>query len=187
MPQKWFERMETIRNYREDQSAMGRINAWGFAYNLARDRPFVGGGYEAFRAELFAYYAPDPEDVHDAHSIYFEVLGEHGFVGLFLFLGLGLLVWRSCSWIRRQARGDPELEGFSDLARMTQVSLVGYAVGGAFLGLAYFDLYYNLVGIVILAKTMVGEHLRRKAASTAEAEEETSYEVALPRGAVGGQ
>ena len=34
------------------------------------------------RPEMFARYAPDPDDVHDAHSIYFEVLGEHGFVGL---------------------------------------------------------------------------------------------------------
>lgn len=33
---------------------------------------------------------------------------------------------------------------------MTQVSLIGYATGGAFLGLAYFDYPYHLVIILVL-------------------------------------
>ena len=41
------------------------------------------------------------------------------------------------------------------LAAMTQVSLVGYAVGGAFLGLAYFDLPYYLAVIIIMADAYV--------------------------------
>jgi hypothetical protein len=44
----------------------------------------------------------------------------------------------------------------SDLAAMIQVSLIGYAVGGAFLGLAYFDLPYHLMIIVLLAANSLG-------------------------------
>jgi hypothetical protein len=33
---------------------------------------------------------------------------------------------------------------------MTQVSLIGYATGGAFLGLSYFDYPYDLVIILVL-------------------------------------
>jgi hypothetical protein len=40
----------------------------------------------------------------------------------------------------------------SDLGTMCQVSLVGYAVGGAFLSLAYFDLPYNIMVLVVLAR-----------------------------------
>jgi len=152
MPGSWHERMETIKSYQHDQSALGRINAWHFAFNLAKDRPLLGGGYQAFTPDLFAIYAPDPENVHDAHSIYFEVLGEQGFVGLGLFLALGWLTWRSCNRIGRQARKHRDGLWIADLVRMLQVSLIGYAASGAFLGLAYFDLYYHMVALVVLAK-----------------------------------
>ena len=33
---------------------------------------------------------------------------------------------------------------------MIQVSMIGYATGGAFLGLACFDLYYDLIAIVVI-------------------------------------
>ena len=82
IPEKWHERMSTIGTYQEDRSAMGRVNAWHFAFNLASERPLTGGGFSAFTNDLFIRYAPDPFDVHDAHSIYFEVLGEHGFLAL---------------------------------------------------------------------------------------------------------
>lgn len=152
MPESWHDRMQTIETYQQDQSAMGRINAWEFAFNLAKDRPLIGGGNEAFTADLFARYAPHPQDVHDAHSIYFEVLGEHGYVGLVLFLLLGFFAWRTCTLVARQARPHPDGQWMADLASMLQVSLVGYATSGAFLGLAYFDLYYHLIALVILVK-----------------------------------
>jgi len=72
MPDAWMQRMGTIKTYEQDGSAMGRINAWHFAFNLALDRPIVGGGFETFQPDLFLKYAPEPENYHDSHSIYFE-------------------------------------------------------------------------------------------------------------------
>jgi len=166
MPSSWHERMGTIEDYQEDGSALGRINAWWFAYNLAKDHPFVGGGFDTFNEELFQRYAPDPDNFHDAHSIYFEMLGEHGFVGLFLFLALAAAVFASAQRVIRRARAGPELAWARDLAGMVQTSLIGYAVGGAFLGLAYFDLYYHLVAIVLLLRSHVDDVL----AATAQLE-----------------
>ena len=154
MPQQWYDRMATIQTYDQDQSAIGRINAWHMAYNMAKDRP-LGGGFHSFQWYTFAMYAPDPDNVHDSHSIYFEVLGEHGFGGLALFLLLGLMTWRTASWVIARARRDREKRWAADLAQMVQVSLVGYAIAGAFLGLAYFDFYYTLVAIIVLTKTVV--------------------------------
>jgi len=165
MPKQWFDRMATIENYQQDASAEGRINAWKMALNLAKDRP-LGGGFSTFQRGMFAVYAPDPDNVHDSHSIYFEVLGEHGFFGLFLFLVLGLMTWRTASWIIKRARGDPENRWAADLAAMVQVSLVGYASAGAFLGLANFDLYYTLIAVVVLCKTVLVA--RQSAQETAE-------------------
>ncbi len=160
MPAKWHARMETIEHYQEDGSAMGRINAWHFAFNLALDRPLTGGGFETFRPRWFAVYAPEPYNVHDAHSIYFEVLGEHGFVGLALFVLLGTFTWLKAGRIRRLTRRREELLWAHDLASMLQVSLVGYAVAGAFLGLAYFDLYYALVALTVMLGVIVREQAR---------------------------
>lgn len=167
MPDQWFERMGTIRSYSEDGSALGRINAWWFSYELAQDHPIVGGGFNAFTPELFRRYAPVPDDFHDAHSIYFEVMAEHGFVGFGLFLLLAILIMVMGSRIIGLARGHEELKWAGDLAAMLQVSFAGFAVGGAFLGLAYFDLPYHLMAVMILTYGVVRQSLQA-ASATAE-------------------
>lgn len=149
MPEEWWARMNTIKTYEQDSSAGGRINAWWMAWNLAKDN-FFGGGFMVYRGDIFARYAPDPLDVHAAHSIYFMVLGEHGFIGLFLFSLIWLFVWRSAGRLRVQARKLPETLWLSQLGAMCQVSLAGYAVGGAFLSLSYYDLPYNILVLVVL-------------------------------------
>lgn len=155
MPEKWFDRIGTIENYQQDSSAMGRINAWHFAYNLAQSRPLVGGGFQTFEPAAFERWAPHPEDFHDAHSIWFQMLGEHGFVGLGLFVLLWVVTWRSANAIIRMCRGKHETEWASDLAKMIQVSLVGYWVGGSFLGLGYWDYPYVLMALVVLTRVVI--------------------------------
>lgn len=149
MPETWWERMESIRNYQQDGSAMGRINAWWTAWNVATSN-LLGGGFRMFTATTFHLYAPDPLDLHDAHSIYFQVLGEHGFIGFGLFLLLGLTTWLRCGQIIRLANKNPEQKWAGNLASVLQASLCGYAVSGAFLGLAYFDYYYHLIAITLI-------------------------------------
>lgn len=144
MPEHWFDRMHTIETFEEDKSAMERIRAWNNAIRLADER-FLGGGYDAL-----IWYGG-----RDAHSIYFEVLGEHGFVGLSLFLLLGVLTWLSASKVRRLSKRCEQIRWAGELASMLQVTLAGYAVAGAFLGLAYFDLYYLIVICVIVVHRIV--------------------------------
>ena len=149
MPQKWYDRMNTIQNYEQDDSAQGRINAWYTAYAVAKDR-ITGGGLDMFKPGTFKRYAPDPNNIHDVHSIYFEVMGELGFTGFALFMLLGLLTWWKAGKVIKRCRKNPQVKWAVDLASMTQVSLIGFATGGAFLGLAFFDLYYHLVAIIVI-------------------------------------
>ncbi len=169
MPDKWFEKMSTIGTYQQDGSAMGRINAWHMAFNLAKDRPLVGGGFGAFTDEAFAIWAPNPTDVHDAHSIWFQMLGEQGFVGLGLFILFWILSWRLASGVIRSCRGQAGLRWASDLAAMIQVSVIGYWVGGSFLGLAYWDMPYVLVAILVLTRLAVDKELLVGVGATAGA------------------
>lgn len=149
MPQAWYDRMNTIEDYQNDDSAQGRINAWHTAFNVARDK-ITGGGFEMFQASTFRQYAPDSWNVHDVHSIYFEVMGEHGFIGFSMFILLGLFTWLRAQSVINNCKKNPERKWASDLAAMVQVSFIGYAAGGAFLGLAYFDLPYHLVIVIVL-------------------------------------
>jgi putative inorganic carbon (HCO3(-)) transporter len=160
MPSQWTERMDTIATYQQDRSAMGRINAWLMAYHLARDRPLVGGGFAIYDARTFQKYAPDPNDIHAAHSIYFQALGEHGFTGLGLYLLLGFLTWRCGTWIVRNTARREDLKWAYHLASMVQVSLLGFAVGGLFLNLMYFDVPYYLMIALVVTRIVVERELR---------------------------
>jgi hypothetical protein len=109
---------------------------------------------------LFDRYSPDPSfPPQVAHSIYFQAMGEHGFVGLGLYLILLLAFWRQAGQLVRVSMGNPRLAWAHDFGLMIQVSLVGYAVGGAFLNLVYFDVPYYLIGAIVVAKTLVGREL----------------------------
>lgn len=162
MPEKWMTRMDTINTYEEDQSVQGRFNAWWMAFNLAKAHPLTGGGFEVTTPELFMLYAPNPMDVHAAHSIYFQALGEHGFVGLGLYLLLGFLTWRTGSWIVRNTKAVAELQWAYHLANMIQVSLIGFATGGAFLSLLYFDVPYYLMIAMVVTRGIVEQELKSR-------------------------
>jgi hypothetical protein len=69
------------------------------------------------------------------------------------------LTFRMGSWIIRNTKKRDDLRWARELASMLQVSYIGYAVGGAFLGLAYFDLPYHLMAILVLTKTIVDKQL----------------------------
>lgn len=148
MPEQWTARMNTIETYDEDLSARGRLVAWETAYNIAVDRFPVAGGFEWEGPEQSRHYSPVPTMVLVAHSIYFEVIGSQGFIGLALYLLFWLLVWWQCASIRRRTRNVDDLQWAFSTASMIQVSLIGYLVGGAFLNLAFWDLPYYLFAIV---------------------------------------
>lgn len=154
MPDTWHRKMDTIETYEQDRSAMGRIGAWRFATNLALDRPIGGGGFDTFEEKAYNRYAPD-ERALDPHSIWFQVLAEHGFVGLGLFLLLWVSSWRTGTSIIRLCRNRPDLTWARDLAAMIQAALVGFWAGGSFLGLAYWDYPYILVVVLVLTKVVV--------------------------------
>ena len=150
MSSSWEQRMGTIQNYEQDQSAMGRIEAWKMTTNLANHN-LLGGGFDIYRPEIYAKYAPEALQQQGAHSIYFSVLGEHGYVGLLLFLMIWVMAFRTAGQIRRDAKKREETAWLHSLASMCQVSLVGYLVGGAFLALSYFDLPYNILVILVVS------------------------------------
>lgn len=148
-PSQWTERMGSITDYEEDASVSARFNAWHFSWNLALDRPLTGGGLGVFTPEMYARYAPDPDKVFVAHSVYFDLLATQGFPGLLLYLALvATVLWRA-GRLRRRAR-QRKATWFAGAAEAVQLGLIGFLVGGAFLSQTWNELFWYMVAAQVL-------------------------------------
>jgi putative inorganic carbon (HCO3(-)) transporter len=157
-PGRWMERMGDFFHGNLDNSAELRLNAWRFSFELAKHYPITGGGLQTFTPQLYQRYTPELEYA-GPHSIYFQTLGEHGFVGLSIFLLLLGSCLAGLMRLRRQAQVLPSAEWIIPYTDMLQVSLLAYMISGAFLELAYFDLFYQVVASVILLKILYRNEL----------------------------
>jgi putative inorganic carbon (HCO3(-)) transporter len=152
-PSAWMNRMDNFMHGNLDESAQGRLHAWHFAWELASQYPITGGGFETFTPELewrltpqFSFAGP--------HSIYFQALGEQGFVGLGLFLLLVGSCFYSLRRLRRKVRGQPSFAWIVNYSNMLEACFLGYIVSGSFLPRAYFDLWFQLAAAVALLKIL---------------------------------
>lgn len=149
LPESWWDRMETIQTYQDDASAMGRIIAWKLAWNIAIDR-ITGAGFATSTRFIYDLYSPIPgAQILVAHSIYFQILGDHGFIGLFIYLAMWFTTYRMAGNLRKLTENRPDILWIRELGRMIQVSLIGFFVGGAFLSLAYWDVPFYILALVV--------------------------------------
>ena len=172
-PASWFDRLGTIETAADnDSSFLGRVVAWKMSWLVAQAHPFFGGGPHAIqRFPVWSAFAPyvssldffptPPPDVfpHAAHSIYFEVLGDLGFTGLFLFLLIMLVAFWQLFQIKRMAKGRESLRWAVDLASMLQVTMVVYMVTAALLSMAYFEMVYVLLALISRCRRTVKQSL----------------------------
>jgi putative inorganic carbon (hco3(-)) transporter len=164
-PENWFGRMATIEHYQDDESAMTRIYMWKVSLRIAEQRPFVGGGFrvtfwpEATNGFLAGTDLPELTRPRAAHSIYFDALSEHGYVGLALFLMITLYTWFNCSWLIRHSRDHPDRAWADLLGRMGHGVLVGYWAAGAFASQAYLDEYWCVVFLFDAARRIVAREM----------------------------
>ncbi len=168
-PERWSNRMDTIAEANQDNSFMGRVIAWKQSTLLALDHPVFGGGFHAIQDfAIWMNYAqefhklsfiptdePNPVRAFAAHSIYFQTLGDLGFVGLGIFLAILISSWRNASATIRAARDQPEWHWARDLAKALQYTLFAYVVSGAALNMAYFDFMYMIFAVLVALRHLV--------------------------------
>jgi probable O-glycosylation ligase (exosortase A-associated) len=142
MPPSWFQRMSTIRSADDDISFQERVSAWRTSMAIAKARPLTGGGFSAVEQTWIAqtYRSPGSLDHgRAAHSIYFQVLGDTGFVGLGIYLAAVTAAAVNIFRVLTLVSGQRQFGWAAQLARMLQVSVVGFLSGGAALSMAYYD------------------------------------------------
>ncbi|MEO9190080.1 MAG: putative O-glycosylation ligase, exosortase A system-associated [Acetobacteraceae bacterium] len=161
MPQEWVQRMQTIQTYKKDESAESRLKMWHTAWLMAKARPLTGVGFMGTYSRSVVDQFDPTSAARAVHSIWLELLAENGFPAFFIWLGItgaGVLAARR---IIRRTRDHPDLAWCADLARMTQVSMIAYVVGGTLLSLSYWDFYFTVLGVV----TATDVYVRRALAS----------------------
>jgi putative inorganic carbon (HCO3(-)) transporter len=167
-PPEWFDRMNTIQTYKDDESAESRLYVWQLSWAMAQHHPVLGAGYrwmyfpKIVNSTLADSGLPALKKPRAAHSIWFQMLSDHGFVGLGLFLGLFFTGLLNAAWIVRRSKGTPALRWANDLGRALQASMIGYAAGGTFASLEMWDGYYVILVIAAAARVVVAKELAKK-------------------------
>jgi probable O-glycosylation ligase (exosortase A-associated) len=159
MPAKWTERMSTISEATKDASFMARVDAWVINMKLAAEHPLTGAGLRnSYRKEIAQ--AVDPiraNRARAAHSIYFEMLGGAGYVGLAIYLALlggAFLGAVRLSASKRDSRIEPWIPSFGYHA---QIALAVFCVGGAAVSIEMWDGYWILIALIGAAAKLARE------------------------------
>jgi probable O-glycosylation ligase (exosortase A-associated) len=175
LPQSFTGRMQTIQSYQEDESASSRLAVWAWTWDYVKDHPF-GGGFEAYRQNRLKVKTVSAEGAGSAqvvdqqvvadngrayHSSYFEMLGEQGFPGLFMFLLLhtaGLI--RMEVLRRRYRKADGADAWIAPLATGLQHAQIIYLCGSFFVAIAFQPFVYMLLSVQIGLDTYLARRER---------------------------
>ncbi len=163
LPDSYTKRMNTIENHKADQSASTRVAVWMWTLDYVKDHPF-GGGFDAYRGNKIKVEMVEVEgtgnnasvDVTEAydqsrayHSSYFEMLGEQGWPGLFLWLWLQAAGLWQMERIRHKwkDRTGPGQTWQAPLANALQQSQLVYLAGSVFVGIAFQPFVFMVIGL----------------------------------------
>jgi putative inorganic carbon (HCO3(-)) transporter len=174
-PESWQSRISTIETYDEDTSASGRILVWRWTLDFATSHP-LGGGFSAYMVNHIV--TEDGREIWSKafHSIYFETLGEHGWVGLAIYLTLILTTIISLRQTLRRTRDSPELAWCNDLTRAMFTSFLVLITCGAFIGIAFQPMIWYMFALT----TCVSEYVRRAQAPAKISRWAPRPEIATP-------
>lgn len=164
-PGAWMDRMSKIAHGQIDLSAEQRLVSWGTAWNFSHDYPITGGGFHTLPdVAVFQRYQPRPLPLgfksSAAHSIYFQLLSDQGFVGTGLFLTTIGLCFVSLWKIRRTVRALPNAWWLVDYCHMIEISMLGFLTSGAFLSFVYLDVIYQMIATVIVLKLLLRQEIQ---------------------------
>jgi probable O-glycosylation ligase (exosortase A-associated) len=156
MSSEWTERMATVNDVAGDDSAMTRLLVWQWTLEYALANPF-GGGFNSFVINRLEHANGHVEFGRAYQSIYFEMLGAHGWVGLGLFLGVTTYSFVGLRRLARRTRTIPHLAWCADLSDALQAGMVVFATAGAFVDIAFQPEIWYFIALSISLR----EYVRR--------------------------
>ena len=126
-------------------SAAERLATWESAFRLALANPLTGAGFSALsQGEVVGIVSPGAPG-RPAGSIWFEVLGEAGFLALAAWIALAVSGLRQARHLAAIPAERADLAWARDLGRMARVSITAFLVGGSFFSLGYWSFHWTLL------------------------------------------
>jgi probable O-glycosylation ligase (exosortase A-associated) len=166
-PERMFSRVGTMQDIETDSSFMGRVAAWKISSAVALNNPVLGGGFHAiqytptwdayrYSQGFLGWISTPPPDERGkaAHNIFFEVLGDLGFVGAALFCLLFLNAFRARAEIRRRTKGGRWLWA-RDMSDMLFLAIIAYMISGSAVSMAYFEPFYVILMVMEMLRQWV--------------------------------
>jgi probable O-glycosylation ligase (exosortase A-associated) len=149
----WNARISTVANYEKENSAYTRILVWRWTLEFTATHP-LGGGFQTYVINHVDVPGVDNEAGHTEigrafHSIYFEILGEHGYPGIAIFLSLAGTMFVKLHRLAKRAKSYPELQWVGALADALQSGLAVFMTSGAFVGIAFQPMFWYFVALGI--------------------------------------
>ena len=130
-----------------DESAMGRIYAWGAAIRMATSRPLNGVGLDNFVPNYFSYSDHWDGMNHAVHSTWFGVLGETGFPGLIIFVTMIGVTVTSLLRALRQIETQPSPVAIRAAGLGLVSGMAGFCASATFLTQGFTWPIYVLVAL----------------------------------------
>ena len=163
LPEKWFDRMETIKTADEDESFMGRVDAWKISGKLALKYPVTGVGLRNSYHKDISRQVDMHRKPRASHSIYFEILGGMGFVGLAFYLALIGTGWFKAIAAERIFRTAEHGRWRARFGYYAQISLFVFCAGGASVSLEMWEGYLLIIALISVLPFIdhTPEHQRR--------------------------
>ena len=164
LPDRVVTRFDQLVNYEEEASAQSRFWNWELCRRVGFANPLVGEGFNFYNKDMYYKYYPQfieewGDQVWSCHSMWLTVLAEHGIIAFLLWIILICSCLLSVRRFHRLSRTFPELSWADNIGKMIQASFVVYMISGTFLDIAYFDLFYQLIAVVIIVKDQVRQQL----------------------------
>jgi len=130
MPEKYRERISTLKDFQMDVSISSRVLETRAAIMMIRDYPFFGVGFENMPDHFARYITPEyGHEVRAAHNLYLNLAADIGLVGLAIFIGIIITSWNSLQKAGREVGEDDWLNYAS---RMISLAFVGYLAASLF-------------------------------------------------------
>ncbi|MDR3535031.1 MAG: putative O-glycosylation ligase, exosortase A system-associated [Acetobacteraceae bacterium] len=158
----WTARISTIGEYNEESSALVRILVWRWTLGYASGHPF-GGGFSSFVIDHIELPGGEILFSRAFHSIYFEVLGEQGWVGLGMFLTIAGSTIFGLRRVAKRTRNVPHLAWCAEMSDALQSGLMVFLSAGAFVGIAFQPMFWYFIAMSISLRQYVGRVEREHA------------------------
>ena len=180
LPASFTQRMSTIENHQGDESASTRVAVWMWTLDYVKKHP-AGGGFDNYLQNSFTYFAQS--EVTDSggkrierrtvtdhgrayHSAYFEMLGEQGYVGFFIWALIHGICFIRTESVRRayRKRDGPGEAWVAPFALALQQGHIVYMIGSLFVGIAYQPFIFMMLSLQIGLDTYISRRAKQAAA-----------------------